>query len=303
VTSDLTQATRQSDASDPSFRAKQADAFSSLPLLRKFGQRSEKSLFAFVGFVTALDWRGFKMKSLLYAPMVLLVSSLNAQAPEPARLPGEPHHHLKIENEFVRVYYVEVPPHENTQLHQHDHDYIYVSVGPADVVNAVLDKPEVHLVLRDGEIHFTRGGFAHVARNLADTPFRNVTIELLKPQGEAHNECGFVIPGQGAAICDPPFTQDWTDTQFETKEARLDLVWLFRSGKHKETDSKLAFLVVGLSSPHVKLNAKGKLPKILREGEMEWFDPGSEVQFSSEGCEMAQFLMLTFKDSATPASH
>src|SRR6266852_2246766 len=119
-----------------------------------------------------------------------LSAALNAQAPEPAPLahgsvPGEPHHHVTIENAYLRAYYVEVAPHESTQLHQHDHDYIFVSLGPANVINAVRDKPEVHLVLKDGETHFTRGGFAHVARNLADTPFRNVTIELLKSQGEA----------------------------------------------------------------------------------------------------------------------
>ena len=237
----------------------------------------------------------------LYTLGLVAALSPSAQAQDAVPLaggntPGEPHHHLKIENEYVRVYYVEVPPHENTLLHQHDHDYIYVSLGPSDVVNAILNKPEIHLQLKDGETHFTRGGFAHVARNLADTPFRNVTIELLKPQGEAHNECGFVIPGQGAAICDPPFVSDWANTQFETEEAKLDLVWLFRNGKHTETASKLAFLVVGLGSPHVKFDAKGKSPKTLREGEMEWFDPGSIVQFSCEGCPSAQFLKLTFKD-------
>jgi hypothetical protein len=33
----------------------------------------------------------------------------------------------------------------------------------------------------------TRGGFAHVAGSLADTPFRNAAIELLEPQGEPYN--------------------------------------------------------------------------------------------------------------------
>jgi quercetin dioxygenase-like cupin family protein len=239
---------------------------------------------------------------------IFAISSFSprAQAPEPAPLahgsvPGEPHHHLRIENEYVRAYYVEVAPHESTQLHQHDHDYIYVSLGSADVVNAVRDKPEIHLVLKDGETHFTRGGFAHVARNLSDAPFRNVTIELLHPQGEAHNECGFVISGQGAAICDPPPAADWTDTQFETAGARLDLVWLFSKGKHTETASKLGFLVVGLGGPDIKISAKGKPPRMLREGEMEWFDPGSDVQFSYEGAKIAQFLKLTFKDSTLRA--
>ena len=238
---------------------------------------------------------------LLCSFVFLFALSLSAQEPVPlahGNVPGEPHHHLKIENEYVRVYYVEAPPHESTLLHRHDHDYIYVSLGPSDVVNAILNKPEIHLQLKDGETHFTRGGFAHVARNLADTSFRNITIELLKPQGEAHNDCGFVILGQGAGICDPPFTQDWTSTQFETNEARLDLVTLLQSGKHTEKDSKLAFLVVGLGSPYVRLEAKGKSSKTLREGEVAWFDPGAEAQFSCEGRPTGQFLKLTFKDSA-----
>ena len=241
------------------------------------------------------------MKPLLCSALLLLTFSLNAQAPVPlahGNVPGEPHHHLKIENEYVRAYYVEVSPHSDTQLHQHDHDYLFVTLGASEVVNAVLGKPEVKLALKDGEVRFTRGGFAHVARNLSDKPFRNVTIELLHLQEEAHNKCGLVIPGQGASICDPPFASDWADIQFETSEATLDLVWLFENGKHAESPSKLAFLVVGLGGPQVKINAKGKSPKTLREGEVEWFDPGSVVQFSHEGTELAKFLKLTFKDSA-----
>src|SRR5207245_10564796 len=107
-----------------------------------------------------------------------------------------------------RAYYVEVPPNAETQLHRHDHDYLFVALGDSKVIIAVLGKPEVYLSLKDGETHFTPGGFAHVARNLSDTPFRNVTIELLHAQGEAHNECGFVIPDQGAGICHPPFAYD-----------------------------------------------------------------------------------------------
>ena len=77
----------------------------------------------------------------------------------------------------------------------------------------------------------------------------------------------------------------------------MDLVWLFANGKHTESASKLAFLVVGLGGPQVKISAKGKSPKVLREGEVEWFDPGTTVQFSHIGTEVAKFLKLTFKDS------
>jgi len=240
------------------------------------------------------------MKKLPCLALLLFAFSLNAQAPEPVPLahgnvPGEPHHHLKIENEYVRVYYVEVPPHESTQLHQHDHDYLYVSLGPADVVNAVRDKPEVHLVFKDGETHFTRGGFAHVARNLSEAPFRNVTIELLKPQEDARNVCGEVIFNQGARTC---HVIDVAITQFETAEVTLEYVTFSPNEKRGGKQPKLAFLVIGLDGPEVKIEAKGKPRKTLREGEVEWFDAGSDVQFSSESTKAAQFLKLTFKDSA-----
>ena len=88
------------------------------------------------------------MKWIATTVLLLFCSALKAQEPVPlahGNVPGEPHHHLKIENEYVRVYYVEAPPHENTLLHQHDHDYIYISLGPSDVVNAIVNKPEIHL--------------------------------------------------------------------------------------------------------------------------------------------------------------
>jgi quercetin dioxygenase-like cupin family protein len=253
-----------------------------------------------------LGLRRFTLFAITIGLAALFSASTQAQEPVPlahGNVPGEPHHHLKIENEYVRAYYVEVPPHESTQLHQHDHDYIYVSLGPADVVSAVLNEPEVHLQLKDGETHFTRGGFAHVARNLADTPFRNITIELLHPQEGARNVCGPVILNVGFAVCDPiPGSRSgWTE--FETADARLDHVWLFSNGKHTETASKLASLVVGLGGSMVKINAKGKSPKTIREGQVEWFDPGSDPEFSCEGCKMAQFLKLTFKDSGLRSNH
>jgi hypothetical protein len=238
------------------------------------------------------------MKPLLCSLLLLFAFSLDAQAPVAVPIPQEPHHHLVLENDYVRVFRVSVPAHESTLLHQHDVPYLYVSLGPADVINAVQGRPEAHLVMADGQVGYSPGHFAHIARNESNTPFNNVTIELLHAQGEAHNECGLVITGQGAAICDPPFASDWTDTQFETSETRLDLVWLFANGKHTESTSKLAFLVVGLGGPQVKINAKGKSPKMLREGEVEWFDSGSVVQFSHEGTEVTKFLELTFKDSA-----
>jgi len=247
----------------------------------------------------------FIRRGLAFCVIALaLAISLDAQAPEPAKLPGEPHHHLKIDNEFVRVYYVEVPPHEATQLHQHDHDYVYVSLGPAEVINAVLDQPETHLVLKDGETHFTRGGFAHVARNQSDTPFRNITIELLKSQREPRNLCAQVVSSAPLGPCDKRSMEGYSrEPQFENEGMRGVVVGLGPKAKREETATKIAFLAVGLGDSRIKVSAKGKPKMILEEGEAAWFDVGSNVQFSNEKKQPASFLEITFRDAPAPPKH
>jgi len=93
----------------------------------------------------------------------------------------EPSHHLVLENSYVRVFNVEVAPHFATRIHRHDYDYVFVTLGDSDVSNEKLHADPIELKLKDGETHFTPGGFAHKAVNLADTPFHNITIEFVQP--------------------------------------------------------------------------------------------------------------------------
>jgi quercetin dioxygenase-like cupin family protein len=113
----------------------------------------------------------------------LIATLLVAQATAPeVEITAEPSHHLTFENKSVRVFNVEVAPHAETLMHWHRHDYIFVTLGPTEVVNAVKDKPPATLKLADGETHFSPATFAHIARNVTDRPFRNVTIEILEDE-------------------------------------------------------------------------------------------------------------------------
>jgi hypothetical protein len=98
----------------------------------------------------------------------------------------EHHHHLIIENSYVKAYEVEVPPHESTLLHRHDFDYVYVVFGDAEITNAVEGKPVVSAHLADSTVNFVKGPFLHIAGNVGDTPFRNITISLLHRQRDVH---------------------------------------------------------------------------------------------------------------------
>lgn len=94
---------------------------------------------------------------------------------------SEPHHHLVMTTDRVRVFDVHVAPHTVTLMHQHDYDYLFITLGAATVTSARYGDGVSQLVLRDGEVRFSKGGFAHTARVDSDQPFHNVTIELLHP--------------------------------------------------------------------------------------------------------------------------
>ena len=104
-------------------------------------------------------------------------------------LPGlpiarEPHRHLVFQNGYVKVYEVEVGPHSATLEHQHEYDNLFVNFGDAHLANRVTGKPATHVDLADLAVNFSREPYSHVIWNEADQPFRNITIELLRPQGE-----------------------------------------------------------------------------------------------------------------------
>jgi quercetin dioxygenase-like cupin family protein len=257
------------------------------------------------------------MKPLFCSALLLLTFSSSAQAPVPLAhgdVPGEPHHHLKIENEYIRAYYVEVPPHEDTQLHQHDHDYLFVTLGATEVINAVLGKPEVKLALRDGEVRFTRGGFAHVARNLGDKPFRNVTIELLRPQGEPKNLCDQVVDGpvltctgevKGLPANSPlrvlPKLGIGPRRSFETDKIAVASYSLSLVGTYNE-DFKSPRLLVAEDGPQLHVEIAGESAKSVSNGETVWLDAGKEWKIILPRQDKpTRFLMIRFKDTDSAA--
>ena len=127
--------------------------------------------------------------------LLALASLCIAQQAAPAEVPveNEPHHHLVFENEYVRVFKVEVAPHEATLVHRHKRDYVVVTIGDAEVTNAVVGKEPKRWNFKDGDVTFLEAtgekSFAHKAVNEGGEPFRNYTIELKQPLGKTSEIC------------------------------------------------------------------------------------------------------------------
>lgn len=229
---------------------------------------------------------------------------------------AEPHHRLVLQNDFTHVYNVMVPPLDATLLHQHDLPYLYVTLGPAELVNAVAGHPEAHLTLQDGETHYNPGHFAHVVRTDSGLPFHNVTIELVHPQGTARNLCKAVLPGppgdcpnQSVANATEPAGRsarkkaapeagDDAVPYFETDDVRVDLIKIASGRDYIEEAPKLHGLLVAPSNANIDANLGGEHIQFLHGGDVLWMPAGVPRKVVDFLGTHSSFLLISFKDSA-----
>jgi len=132
--------------------------------------------------------------------LFLLVPAFVVASPASVPIDAEPRHHLRFENAYVRVFEVDVAPHDSTLFHVHDHDYVFVTLGKSHVVSEKADGTSTELSLADGETRFTPAPLVHRARNLADTPFHNLTIEILKRAGSPPEPVLPKMPGHSIVL-------------------------------------------------------------------------------------------------------
>ena len=219
----------------------------------------------------------------------------------------EPHHHPSYTDSLVRVLRVEVPPHSTTLLHSHAVDYTWVAVGASEVINAVQGKPDATIKSADGSVHFTRGGFAHLARNEGSAPFFNVTIELLRAQEHPRNLCEAVLAGEptdcprATARAREQYSGAKAAPQFETDQVRVTLITLDPGTTLLIRPQTIAPLLVNIDDTDGEATARcelgGAAPRIAlgsRSGDVTPLDAGAMCAIRNPGQGRLRVLALDF---------
>jgi len=227
--------------------------------------------------------------------LLICLTLLAAQAVPEVEITAEPHHHLTLENKSVRVFNVDLPPHSDTLMHWHRHDYIYVTLGATEVVNAVKDKPPVSIKLQDGETRFSPATFAHIARNLSDLPFRNVTIEILEdeslrnatsPWDAKQNEDRALNILQGG-------TQQILFVKDAIRVSEFELQPGGAVPMQHQTGPYLLVAVTGLDLRN-DVPRHASVAAHLRLGESKWLPPNYSPRITNTGTKPAKFVTLEF---------
>jgi len=207
----------------------------------------------------------------------------------------EPHHHLVFENKLVRVFDVKVPPRVATLIHRHNHDYVYVTLGTPDLDNRVEGKPPARVQLKDGETRFLAGNFAHAVRDLASTPFRNITVELLQDATTRNAPS----PWDSASTEDRSLQILNGGTQqilFVKDAARVSEIELQPGGAIPRHHHNGPHLVVAVTDLDVRSDVEGKGAATLHlnVGETKWVEGGFTHTLTNVGKQPAKFVTMEF---------
>ncbi len=227
-----------------------------------------------------------------WLPAILLAATLAAQTAPEVEVAAEPHHHLVLDNAYVRAFEVEVPPGQATLLHRHRHDYVIVTLGNAQISNEVEGKAPATTELRDGEITFVEGPMSHVVRDLAPTPFRNVTVEFLQdekarksPPPKWDEERGLDILEHG--------TQDIMFVKDGVRVSEIDLQPGGMIPKHQHTGPHLLIAVSDLDLQS-DVVGKGVSKVAVKAGEVRWVPGGFSHTLMNMSKQPAKFITLEF---------
>jgi len=119
---------------------------------------------------------------LLFAVVLIPIGvwSQSNSPQSPVEISGEPRHHPKFENEFVRIWDVTVPAGDATLWHAHRNDNVVVTLGGASLRIETVGAATAEVEWNFGDVKFGKATYVHRAMNVGTTPFHNLTIELLR---------------------------------------------------------------------------------------------------------------------------
>jgi quercetin dioxygenase-like cupin family protein len=229
------------------------------------------------------------MRKSRVAGLMFLAAAALAQQQQSVEITSEPSHHLVLENEYVRVFDVTVAPKASTLVHRHNYDYLFVTLGDSDVISARPGEKPVALQLKDGDVRFTPGHFAHAAINNADRPFHNTTIELLKPSSGVKQCTEHCQIFESQEMPAPRMEHLLGSVQWNVRSITMPSpIRLFRGGSSSPT------LLIAVSTLDLRVQGDASAKTTRRAGDIAWIAADTPYSVRNNGPQTARFVVLEF---------
>jgi len=185
----------------------------------------------------------------------------------------EPAHQLVLQNEYVRVFEIRLPPGGATLWHVHLHDGVVVGLSDATIEDQPEDGKAETIHPHRGEVAYgaTSTARTHRVRNVGETTFHIVYIELLTPDD--------VSPGRtDAAAPDPRVVVD----NDRVRALRRILVPGESTDMHTHASKGVGVLV---TAGRLEISTPEGAAKTLetKAGAVQWIEPGTTHRLKNAG--------------------
>jgi quercetin dioxygenase-like cupin family protein len=197
----------------------------------------------------------------------------------------EPHHTVKLENQYVRVLDVTVPAFDGTLYHIHENPYVYVSIGPATLKAQVEGSNDItDLNLKDGEVRFSPV-VTHRVGNIGATPFRNITVQI---QGRDTS-----APAAGSG----PASAAGSTVAFENELVRVDRLSLDPGKSTAVHTHPRSHLLIAVHGGSVKMEAQGypTSTRPMSPGDFDWHTGGYTHNLTNVGTTAFDAIEIVWK--------
>ena len=177
-------------------------------------------------------------------------------------------------------------------MHWHRHDYLFITLGAAHVSNQIKGRDPIELNFVDGDTRFVSTNFAHVAQNLSDKPFRNVTIELLKDEQTRKNPPPKWDEERGLNV----FNGGTQHILFVQDGVRVSEIDLQPGGTIPTHHHEGPHLLVAVSDLDLRSDVEGQgpMPGKFKSGDSKWLPGGYTHTLTNTGKQPAKFITLEF---------
>lgn len=237
-----------------------------------------------------LEFRPMKPRWLFFSLLAFAFLAGAQTAAPTIEITAEPNHHLMLENQFVRVFKVQLAPHTEMLLHSHRHDYFFTSLGESHIENDVVGKPPADRHFRDGESFFVPGDFVHTAKNLSDQMFQVVAVEVMQTDSAQMSykwdeDRGLHVLHGG--------TQEIIFVKDGIRASDLELQPGGVLPKHHHAGPHLVIAVTDLD---LRSDVEGKAPSPIqiKAGDVAWVKGGFTHTVTNVGQQNAKVITLEF---------
>jgi len=219
---------------------------------------------------------------IFLALLWVVATPLGAQDNSVIPLDQEPHHKLALKNDVFEVFNVDLASHDSFKMHRHDHDDVAVILGEAVTVSTRPGQPDLLQNFKGGEVLFAPSPRVHSVRNIGQTNYRIVSIDLLRQQTNARNLCGTQVatsvkrdcPASAAADANAPRVDV---PQFQTDQILVVLTQIrpHHAATFEEKDVDVLLVPID-DATVVSAKGKGSEEAPLASGTPVWLAHGKD---------------------------